>query len=149
MMRRGEYVPIQRAGKAAWYLRHGESFTTAQAASMCGVTPQTAARMLREIAKTLPIIHDREGLYIPARGGSFWLAVAHTTVAPPKSSARQRAAWVAWMLASGVEVTTTWTAQQLGCSWDTAYRILCLLSAVLPIYQDERGGAWRIFTGDE
>lgn len=56
---------------------------------------------------------------------------------------RQRAALVAWHLAHGDSMTNAEIATMTGLRPDSAYRLMCLLSSVLPLYQDDFG-VWQV-----
>jgi hypothetical protein len=55
---------------------------------------------------------------------------------------QQRAALVAWHLAHGEGLRTAEVAKVIGLTRRGAFEMLCVLSAVLPIYQDDCD-VWR------
>ncbi|MCU0503514.1 MAG: hypothetical protein MUC51_17480 [Anaerolineae bacterium] len=57
----------------------------------------------------------------------------------PPDTATERAALVTWWLAGGLMLSTADAGLLLGLTHDSAYRLLCRLSRVLPIYQDGNG----------
>lgn len=54
-------------------------------------------------------------------------------------TATERAALVTWWLAGGLMLSSADAGLLLGLTQDGAYRLLCRLSRVLPIYQDGNG----------
>lgn len=55
----------------------------------------------------------------------------------------ERVALLTFGLALGTAYTTSQVADLTGMTWGGAYRMLCRVSGILPIYQDETG-CWRI-----
>lgn len=60
---------------------------------------------------------------------------------PSEYTAQQRAAIVAWRLACGEVLRVEDVARIAGVQARAAYRLLCLISHVLPVYDDD--GNWQ------
>ncbi len=56
-------TPEERAGILVWYLAHGESFPTRDAARLTGLTHRGALRLLSGLSRVLPIYQDDDGLW--------------------------------------------------------------------------------------
>jgi len=61
-------------------------------------------------------------------------------------TAQERAAWVAWQLATGVELSTKEIAEHLSVTRQGAESIMNRVSRVAPVYKDvDYDGRWRKF----
>lgn len=60
----------------------------------------------------------------------------------------ERIALVSWALLLGKAYTTREVAELTGLTWGGAYRMLCRMSRVLPLYQHD-DGRWGIFAINE
>lgn len=112
--------------------------TTAQVAQLCSLHVSNALRLLVQLSQ----------VFCVKREFGAWVVTAWRDPAPMHYGSRMRAAVLAWYLARGRALTNDEAAALVECSCDTAYRTLCQLSGVLPIYKPH-SGRWQVLTEEE
>ena len=127
--------PQQRAALLAWYLAHGERLTVAQAARLTRLDRVNAWRLLLSLARVIPVTCEA-GIW--QRGPGIPRSLAYTP--------QQRAALLTWHFAGGAILTSAQAAKITGLRRNTAYELLCALSAVLPLYDSTalRVTTWQV-----
>jgi len=58
-----DYTAQEKAALIAWHLAHGEGMTTAEIASLTGLSWQGARHLMDRLARVLPIYQDDVGAW--------------------------------------------------------------------------------------
>lgn len=121
-----------RAALLAWYLAHGEGWTTARVIRFLygGALGKRrcSLRLLRSLVEVLPI----------EEVGGVWQRVEGGTLARPYTPVT-RAAVLGWAFAEGRELTVADVTALTGLRYRSAMALLFTISTVLPIYDDAPG----------
>lgn len=88
---------------------------------------------MRDLCDVLNLRMDENGVW----------SCHYGTPSQPQA-ARQRAIFVGYELATKGETRSSVLAKQLNINRKTAYKMLCNLSLVLPIYYDEHSRTWKV-----
>ena len=141
------HIPLtynQKVALIAWYLAHGEGLTNDQIRRLTRI--RRAEQVLERVKRIIPLTQDAAETW-------SWTGA---TVEPPQIGRRnprrghdpyeaERAALVAFYLATRGEVYSPQIAQQLGITRQGALRLLYSLSVCLPLYLDDRRiGRWCV-----
>jgi len=127
-----DLTPQQRTGLVVWHLAHGEGLDLAAVCALTGLTRRSACALIAHLKQCLAVRQDCHDV--------FYLA-EFTPVAAPLC-AQNRAAALVLALSRGAQLRGVDVARLLFIGTSAAYRLLSLLSLILPIAPDERR-RWR------